>query len=306
MLELFINWNVNPDAFSIGSLTIRWYGILYAGAFLASYYAFKELLKNDKLPDDFAEYALTYMVLGTIIGARLGDCFFYNHEYYLQNPLHIFATWRGGLSSHGGAIGILTALFLLGRKIKKPYIWVLDRVVIVIGVAGFFIRMGNLMNSEIYGHATTLPWGFIFERNGETIAKHPTQIYEALYYALTYIVLRFVYRKSDNRPKPFLIFGMFLIIVFGFRFCIEFIKNLHDSLLEDKILSATGMNMGQFLSVPFIILGVIMLIISTKQVQPATVTDKPTHAHHPKHKPKPADKQTNTNQQRKKKQKKNK
>jgi prolipoprotein diacylglyceryl transferase len=264
MLELFINWNVSPEAFSLGPLTVRWYGILYGCAFIASYYAFKELLKFDKVPDDFADRALIYMILGTVIGARIGDCFFYHPQYYLQNPLEVFALWNGGLSSHGGACGILTALYLFGRKTKKPYIWVLDRVVIVVGVAGFFIRMGNLMNSEIYGHTTTLPWGFIFERNHETLPKHPTQIYEALYYALTYLVLRFIYRKSDNRPRPFLIFGMFLIMVFLFRFCIEFIKNPQEDFEQNMMF-----NMGQWLSVPFIILGVIMLIISSRQKQPA-------------------------------------
>ena len=302
-LLLYINWNVNPDAFSVGSFSIRWYGILFSCAFIASYYAYKELLKFDRdIPEDFAERSLTYMVLGTIIGARIGDCFFYNHEYYLQNPLEIFYVWRGGLSSHGGALGILTALFILARTSKKPYIWVLDRVVIVIGVAGFFIRTGNLMNSEIYGHATSVPWGFIFEKRGETQAMHPTQIYEALYYALTYMVLRYIYRKNDNRPKPYLIFGLFLIIVFGFRFCIEFIKNLHDSELEDKIFSTIGLNMGQILSAPFIILGAIMLIVSKKQTQPkpATVTtNKPENIIHPKQTHK-KDKHSHTNQRNKK------
>jgi len=263
MIDLLIHWNVSPEAFSLGPLTVRWYGILYGCAFIASYYTFKELLKFDKVPEDFADRALIYMILGTVIGARLGDCFFYHPKYYLQNPLEIFAIWNGGLSSHGGACGILTALYLFGRKTNKPYIWVLDRVVIVIGVAGFFIRMGNLMNSEIYGHATMLPWGFVFERNRETLPKHPTQIYEALYYALTYLVLRFVYRKCDNRPRPFLIFGLFLIMVFVFRFCIEFIKNPQEDFEQNMMF-----NMGQWLSSPFIILGVISLIISSQQKKP--------------------------------------
>ena len=298
MLDLFINWNVNPEAFSIGPLTIRWYGILYVCAFYASYYAFRELLKFDDVPDDFADRALIYMIIGTIVGARVGDCFFYNPTYYLQNPLEIFATWKGGLSSHGGACGILIALFLLGRKMKKPYIWVLDRVVIVIGVAGFFIRMGNLVNSEIYGHVTTLPWGFIFERRGETLPKHPTQIYEALYYALTYATLRFIYRKCDNRPKPFLIFGMFLLMVFGFRFCIEFIKNPQETFEENMMF-----NMGQLLSVPFIILGIISMFVAKRQVQPAPVSASHKNNSIPKpiHK-KPA-KQTVVENQQKKKQK---
>jgi len=268
MIDLFINWNVSPEAFSLGPLTVRWYGILYGCAFIASYYAFKELLKFDRVPDDFADRALIYMILGTVIGARIGDCFFYHPAYYLKHPLEIFAVWNGGLSSHGGAIGILTALFLFGRKTKKPYIWVLDRVVIVIGVAGFFIRMGNLMNSEIYGHVTSLPWGFIFERRHETLPKHPTQIYEALYYALTYLVLRFVYRKCDNRPRPFLIFGLFLIMVFCFRFCIEFIKNPQEDFEQNMLF-----NMGQLLSAPFIIMGMISLIVSARQEKPAPLLD---------------------------------
>ena len=269
MIDLLIHWNIDPEAFSLGPLTVRWYGILYGCAFIASYYTFKELLKFDKVPDDFADRALIYMILGTVIGARLGDCFFYHPKYYLQNPLEIFAVWHGGLSSHGGAVGILTALYLFGRKTKKTYIWVLDRVVIVIGVAGFFIRMGNLMNSEIYGHATTLPWGFVFERHGETLPKHPTQIYEALYYALTYMVLRFVYRKCDNRPRPFLIFGLFLIMVFGFRFCIEFIKNPQEDFEQNMMF-----NMGQYLSMPFIILGVISLFVSSRQEKPAPLLER--------------------------------
>jgi len=276
MLDLFINWNVSPEAFSIGSLTLRWYGILYSCAFIVSYYAYKELLKFDKLPDDFAESSLTYMVLGTIIGARIGDCFFYHPQYYLQNPLEIFVIWKGGLSSHGGAVGILIALYLLGRKEKKSYIWVLDRVVVVVGVAGFFIRMGNLMNSEIYGHATTLPWGFIFVRRGETEPMHPTQIYEALYYALTYVVLRFVYRKCNNRPRPYLIFGLFLLMVFVFRFCIEFIKHPQEAFEESMIF-----NMGQLLSLPFIIIGVISLIIYHRQKHIPLIETPKVVEHHP-------------------------
>ena len=269
MIDLFINWNVSPEAFSIGPLTVRWYGILYGCAFIASYYTFKELLKHDKLPEDFADSALIYMIIGTIIGARVGDCFFYHPEYYLKHPFEVFAVWKGGLSSHGGACGILISLYLFARKMKKPYIWILDRVVIVIGVAGFFIRMGNLMNSEIYGHVTEFPWGFIFERRGETLPKHPTQIYEALYYALTYAVLRLVYRKCDNRPRPFLIFGLFLIMVFAFRFCIEFIKNPQEEFEENMMF-----NMGQWLSVPFILMGIVSLIVSIRQEKPAPLLDK--------------------------------
>ncbi|MDR0815366.1 MAG: prolipoprotein diacylglyceryl transferase [Bacteroidales bacterium] len=266
MLDLFIHWNVSPEAFSIGSLTVRWYGILYACAFLASSWAFKELLKKE-MSAETVNQLLVYMILGTVIGARIGDCFFYHPlDDYLQNPFEIIAIWHGGLSSHGGACGILIALYLFSRKINKPYIWVLDRVVVVIGVAGFFIRMGNLVNSEIYGIQTSLPWGIIFDRNHETLPKHPTQIYEALYYAFTWLVLRGVFRKCKNQPKPFLIFGLFLIMVFGFRFCIEFIKNPQEDFEESMLF-----NMGQWLSVPFILMGVASLIISSRQKQPEPV-----------------------------------
>ncbi len=266
MLDLFIHWNISPEAFSIGSLTVRWYGILYGCAFIASYYAFKELVKSE-MTAELVDKILIYMIIGTVVGARIGDCFFYHPKYYLEHPLEIFAVWHGGLSSHGGACGILIALYLFARKIGKPYIWVLDRVVIVIGVAGFFIRMGNLMNSEIYGIQTSLPWGFIFERNGETVPKHPTQIYEALYYLFTYVVLRFVYRKCDNRPRPFLIFGLFLIMVFAFRFCIEFIKNP-----QEDFEKGMSLNMGQLLSLPFVLAGIVSLIISSRQKKPEPVT----------------------------------
>ena len=289
MLDLVVHWNVNPEAFSLGPFTVRWYGILFGCAFIMSYYAFKELLKYDRdLPEDFADRALMYMIIGTIIGARVGDCFFYHPEYYLKNPLEIFAVWKGGLSSHGGACGILISLLIFSYSLKKPYIWVLDRVVIVIGVAGFFIRMGNLMNSEIYGYATSLPWGFIYERNGETEPKHPTHIYEALYYAFTYMVLRFVYRKCDNRPKPFLIFGIFLVMVFGFRICIEFIKNPQIAREEDMLF-----NMGQLLSVPFLLFGFIALYISTKHKQPEP---EPVFVHQPHHFNKPKPQQNNNNE----------
>ena len=260
MIDLAIHWNIDPEAFSIGPLTFQWYGLLWVTAFFASYHAFRELLKFDGLHEDYPMQALMYMMVGTIVGARLGHCFFYQPMDYLQNPLEILAIWSGGLSSHGGGCGILVALYLLSRKTKKSYAWTLDRVAIVVGVAGFFIRTGNLMNSEIYGHATALPWGFVFERNGETLPKHPTQIYEALYYAMTYVALRLVYRKCGNNPRPLLVFGLFLVMVFGFRFCIEFIKNPQEDFEAGMML-----NMGQLLSVPFFIAGVVSLIVGGRK-----------------------------------------
>jgi prolipoprotein diacylglyceryl transferase len=197
------------------------------------------------------------MAIGTVIGARLGHCLFYEPEYYLQNPVEILKIWRGGLASHGAAIGILAALWLFVRKYKKPFIWILDRIVVVVALAGALIRLGNLMNSEIYGIETSLPWGFVFISavKPEIVPKHPTQIYEALTYFLIFGLLLRIYIRSDSKFRPGTLFSWFLILVFGMRFLIEFIK-------EDQVDFEAGMalNMGQWLSIPFVLLGIALLL----------------------------------------------
>jgi prolipoprotein diacylglyceryl transferase len=200
------------------------------------------------------------MVVGTVIGARLGHCLFYEPEYYLSNPLLILKVWEGGLASHGAAVGILLALYLLSRKIKKPYLWILDRVVIVVALAGFCIRMGNLMNSEIYGNVTNLPWGFIFARENETLAKHPTQIYEGLSYLAIFFLLYFIFIRKAKSLKPGYIFGLFLILLFSVRFIIEFIKEPQVGFEANMAL-----NMGQLLSIPFILTGFYLLYRALRQ-----------------------------------------
>jgi prolipoprotein diacylglyceryl transferase len=199
------------------------------------------------------------MALGTVIGARLGHCLFYEPEYYLSNPIEILKIWRGGLASHGAALGILLALYLWTRKFKKKFVWILDRIVIVVALGGAFIRLGNLMNSEIYGVETSLPWGFIFIRNLEMVPKHPTQIYEALTYFLIFALLIWIYFRSDGKPRKGMLFSLFLILVFGMRFLIEFIK-------EDQVDFEQGMalNMGQWLSIPFVLLGSGLLFWSLR------------------------------------------
>ena len=246
-----IHWHPDPVIFSIGSWSIRWYGLLYATAFISCYYAFQELTKRDNIPVERIDSLLIHMILGTIIGARIGDCLFYNASYYLQHPIEILYIHRGGLSSHGGACGILISLNLYARKYKIDFIWVLDHIAIVVGLAGFFIRMGNLMNSEIYGIETDLPWGFIFERRGETLPKHPTMLYESFYYLACYLLLRRIYRLKEDRPRPYFIFGLFLVMVFVFRVLVEFIKNP-----QEDFEAGMALNMGQLLSLPFIALGV--------------------------------------------------
>lgn len=261
-----IPWNVDPEIFRIGNFAVRWYGLLFASGFVIGYYIMKNIFRNEGLDESTLDRLTVYVAIGTIVGARLGHCFFYEPAYYLANPLEILKVWHGGLASHGAAIGIPLALWLFVRKEKKPFIWAIDRVVIVVALAGVLIRLGNLMNSEIYGVETTLPWGFVFLRNGETAPKHPTQIYEALAYLITFGILMSVYWKNKGKQKHGLLFGLFLILVFGFRFFVEYVK-------EDQVAFEAGMklNMGQWLSIPLVILGIALLVWSFRS-KPVPVT----------------------------------
>lgn len=273
IMELqIIPWNVDPEIFRIGNFAIRWYGLLFASGFVFGYLIMKKIFANEGLSIAKLDRMTVYVALGTIVGARLGHCFFYEPSYYLAHPVEILKVWHGGLASHGAAIGILLALWLFARKEKKPFIWSLDRVVIVVALAGALIRLGNLMNSEIYGVETTLPWGFVFLRNHETVPKHPTQIYEALAYLITFGILLRLYWRNKGKQKPGLLFGLFLIMVFGFRFLVEYVK-------EDQVAFEAGMklNMGQLLSIPFIVTGVAILAWSLsrkKAPEPVKTTGK--------------------------------
>lgn len=257
---LVIPWDVNPEIFRIGSFAVRWYGLFFASTFLFGYIILDKIFKNENLSQATLDRLTVYVAVGVIVGARLGHCLFYEPGYYLSHPLEIIKIWHGGLASHGAAIGILIALWLFVRKEKKDYTWVIDRVAIVVALAGFFIRMGNLMNSEIYGVETTLPWGFVFLRNGETAPKHPTQIYEALAYLFIFILLLRIYWKSKGEYIQGLLISLTLILIFTSRFFIEFLK-------EDQVAFESGMklNMGQLLSIPFVIGGFVWLYISLKQ-----------------------------------------
>ncbi|MFC2104046.1 prolipoprotein diacylglyceryl transferase [Bacteroidota bacterium] len=260
MILSSINWNVHPDIVSFWGLTIRYYGVLFASSFFFGYLIMQKIFKKEGLTVELLDKLTVYMAVGTVIGARLGHCLFYQPDYYLSNPIEIIKIWHGGLASHGAAIGILIALYYFSKKNKKPYLWILDRMAIVVALAGFFIRMGNLMNSEIYGIETSLPWGFIFVRDGQTVPKHPTQIYEALSYLLIFILLYAIYNKKGVEVKKGLIFSVFLILLFTVRFFIEFIK-------EDQVRFEQGMslNMGQWLSIPFVLIGLFFFYRSTKQ-----------------------------------------
>jgi len=257
----FIRWNANPEIFSIGALSVRWYGLLFASGFLIGYYIGERMFKWEKVNSKWLDSLFMYLIIATIIGARLGHVFFYGWEFYSQHPGEIIKVWHGGLASHGGALGIVVALLIHSKVVtKRSVLWTLDRVVVPTALVGAMIRTGNLMNSEIYGVETTLPWGFIFERNGETVTKHPTQIYEALCYLAGFILLMYMYWKTHARNKPGMLLGVFFIIVFTSRFFIEFIKE------DQEAFEATmSLNMGQWLSIPFVLAGIWLLFRAIKK-----------------------------------------
>ncbi len=357
----FIIWNLDPDIIDLGFPRIRYYGLMFVISFILGYYIFKVIFKRENQPEKWLDTLLWYMMLGIIVGARLGHCLFYQPEYYLANPIEILKVWEGGLASHGGAIGIVIALWLFSRNVaKKPLSWILDRIVIVVALGAFFIRMGNLANSEIYGEPTMSTKGFVYvkdtrldrniennrdyqkyiehigyektdgepimdgkayplnlqvtmkrnivdttqvlglmnfnikpllkygynEEGGESnlflpdktkpqisitkqdgrftatmqvyaIPKHPTHIYEALAYLLTFIVLLAMYFLWGAGKLPGLMTGVLMVMVFVARFLIEYIK-------ENQVAKETEMalNLGQKLSIPFVVIGLVLIILA--------------------------------------------
>ncbi len=257
----YIIWDANPviiDSF----VTVRWYGLMFAIGFWIGFNIVAKLFKHEGAPEKWMGILLIWVGLGTVVGARLGHVFFYAWDYYSQHPWKILATWEGGLASHGGAIGIIIAVILFSIfTTKRNPLWTFDRLVPAIALVGALIRFGNLMNSEIFGHETDLPWGFMFVRSAEWhamyegVACHPTQIYEALCYLALFGLLMWMYWKRNAEARPGLIFGTFLVGVFLSRFFIEFIKN------DQEAFEATmTLNMGQCLSIPFVLLGIGFII----------------------------------------------
>jgi prolipoprotein diacylglyceryl transferase len=257
MILSYITWNVSPELLNLGPISVRWYGLLFAMAFIVGYKISQWMYKRENKPESDVEQLAVYMILGTVIGARLGHCLFYNPEYYLSNPIEILMVWKGGLASHGAAVGILTALYLYAKKKKENYLWVVDRVVIVVALGGSFIRLGNLFNSEIIGKAADVPWAFIFT-SVDNVPRHPAQLYESITYLVIFLILIFIY-KSKKLLNGF-IFGLFLILLFVFRFFVEFLKENQTGFEEGMAL-----NMGQLLSIPFVILGGILILRSFKK-----------------------------------------
>ena len=295
MLLNYITWNVNPVIFHLGGLQIRWYGLLWALGFFIGYYVMQRIYRKEKMTEDSLFDLLMYMLVSTIIGARLGHCLFYQPEEYLAHPLEILKIWEGGLASHGGAIGILIGLWLYVRHYNKSkkkkeekqritYIWILDRIVVAVCLVGALIRVGNVMNHEIYGTPTSLPWGFVFLRGeeqfcgtfdnytpcfawnalcppSEWLPCHPTGLYEAFFCLVAMGILLWMYYKRDlGNRQPGLMFGTFLVIIFGSRIAIEFLKNVQVDFERNMVF-----DMGQWLSVPFVIVGIVMIVWSFSQ-----------------------------------------
>jgi phosphatidylglycerol---prolipoprotein diacylglyceryl transferase len=274
----YINWNVRPQAIDLGFIEIRWYSLLFLLGFVIGYYILSKIFKKEGLSIELLDKLSFYVVISTIIGARLGHCLFYEPEIYLKHPLRMILPFEGtigkdfkftgyqGLASHGGAIGILIGLYFYARNTKRPYLWILDRLAIVTALAAVLIRLGNLFNSEIYGNQTSLPWGFRFLREALygkpeelIVPKHPTQIYESICYAIIFVILILLYYKKYPKIKPGLLIGLFLITVFSARFFIEFLKENQVDFEENMTL-----NMGQILSIPFVIAGFLLVFWKSK------------------------------------------
>lgn len=268
---LFVHWHVDPVLFHIGSFGLRWYSLLFVAGFILGWFIFRWFFRRERISEDLLDSLLYTLLIGTIVGARLGHCIFYQPEYYfgsLQGFLEIFMPWKGGLASHGGTIVLFFAMLWYahhyGRKNNFDFVWLMDHLCIAVAFAGAFIRLGNLMNSEIYGDVTTLPWGFIFDLRGETEPKHPTQIYEALSYLILGIVLLSMYKFNLKKIYRGTFIGIFFIVCFGMRFLIEFIKEPQVAFEDNMVL-----NMGQILSIPFILIGIGFLVYAFIRKQPA-------------------------------------
>ena len=277
-----IYWDFDPVMLRLGeNFDIRYYGLMWALAIGLAAVMFDRFVKREGLPEKVSESIFYFGTLATIIGSRVGHCLFYEPDKYLAEPLRILTDIRdGGMASHGAAIGLLIGLWLFSRRNKLPYLWSLDRIMIAVAIGGAMVRIGNLLNSEIIGAPTDAPWGFIFARLYPAgtpveamVARHPAQIYEAMCYIVTFLVLAWLYYKRDMaRRRPGFMFGVGLIGIFLTRFLIEFVKENQEAFEQSMTL-----NMGQWLSVPFIVMAFVLIwySMSRPEVKPAEVKSAP-------------------------------
>lgn len=276
-----INWDMSSEIID-GYKTPNLYGILFITGLILGYFVVRRMFKKDGIEDSSLDKLVLYMVIPTIVGARLGHVLFYGPWFdvfdaegvlldrgYFSHPGDIIKVWEGGLASHGAAIAILISLYIYSRKVvQKPFLWTLDRISAPIAIGGTFIRLGNLVNHEMVGKITDVPWGFRFLHHDCPYpyectwafipVRHPAQLYEAICYFIGFVVLMFLYWKRDLWKKPGVVFGSFLILIFGARILVEFFKE-GQSETDDSIALMTGLNTGQWLSVPLVIAGIYLI-----------------------------------------------
>lgn len=266
-----ITWTVSPTIVDLGVLSLRWYGLLFATGFALGYFITKKVYQKAGRSESELDTLLWFVVGGAIIGARLGHVFFYNWEYYSQHLLEIPQVWQGGLASHGGGIGLFLALWLYSRYvIKQPMLWITDRIAMSVPLAGAFIRLGNLMNHEIVGAPTEVPWAFLFTKyESVPLPRHPAQLYEASAYLLIFAWLFFLFWRSNAKQKPGLLTGLVLVLIFIARFLIEFVKEVQEPWEVGLTL-----NMGQMLSIPMILAGLALILYARQRGQVENPLDK--------------------------------
>ncbi|MDC0355127.1 prolipoprotein diacylglyceryl transferase [Flavobacteriaceae bacterium] len=282
MMFFKIDWAPNEILFEVFSLTIYWYSVMFIIAFSLGYYIVQKIYINDNKSVTLVEPLFIYVVFGTLIGARLGEVFFYNWDYFQNNLIEIFLPikkdinssflfgiidgWKfvgyRGLASHGATIGIITAMFIYKYKFKyNSVLWIFDRIVIPISIGGMFVRIGNFFNSEIVGNYTNSNFGVVFQNNGEIFPRHPAQLYEAFGYLLLFILLWNIYWKTDLKKYKGFIFGLFLTCLFSIRMLVENVKESQGGLEDTLGILSTG----QWLSIPFIIIGIVLMLYSRRK-----------------------------------------
>jgi len=271
MTPLSVLWNPAKDIFSIGSLSVHWYGALWCIGLVLAYFVVYALYRHQKLPQRTFDPLFFYCFIGIIVGARLGHCLFYEPAYFLAHPVEMFLPirelpdggWRctgyAGLASHGGTLGLIIALWLYVRRTKLNIFRVLDNIAIATPITACCIRLGNLMNSEIVGKFTGSDFGFIFVANGDTLPRYPAQLFEAMAYLLFFFIGLWLYRRYRDRVGTGFFFGWCLTAIFTFRFFVEFIKDVQEAW-EIDMQATIGLDQGQLLSIPFVIIGLYCLL----------------------------------------------
>ena len=267
MILYKFEWAPNETIFKIGSFGLHYYSLMFVIAFAVGFYMMKKFYQYEKVSVEYLEPLFIFTIVGTLLGARLGEVFFYNWDYYQNNlaeillPIKVKAdgvefTGFRGLASHGAAIGIITSLYLYQKKYYyKPLLWVLDRLCITVAFAGIFIRIGNFFNSEIVGLYSNSDFGVVFINRGEVLPRHPVQLYESFGYLIVFLILRHLYWNTNRKDQTGFLFGTFFVLLFGVRFIAEFVKESQGGFETSLGLLSTG----QWLSIPLILVGFYLI-----------------------------------------------